>query len=242
MKNTSPTHENIVNLLCIDSSNPLMGLEVKCHGVSFHTIRIVQRDKCGFQHTCRCGTERQVVWGLQRGSSEREDHQQEKDSVSIVWPLSRYCQVPFFRCIHYWKQRLLITLHLVSYWGLKSPPTVLKTLSCETWVKVIFITLSDLDPQQVACRVIGYFQSCFPPSRTVSRSVFPSRITEKSVVDCTGEKIESWVFGFFQWTSTNCSEHVRQWFLLENRQILKFRKNNINLSRVSWIYLCFFHI
>ena len=40
----------------------------------------------------------------------------------------------------------------------------------------IRITLSDLDPQQVAIRTTGQFHPCFPASRPVSRSVFPSNL------------------------------------------------------------------
>ncbi len=39
----------------------------------------------------------------------------------------------------------------------------------------IRITLSDLDPQQVARRVTGHFQPCFPVNRPVNRPVFPSK-------------------------------------------------------------------
>ena len=40
----------------------------------------------------------------------------------------------------------------------------------------IRITLSDLDPQQVAIRETGHFQPCFPDSSPVSRPVFPSKV------------------------------------------------------------------
>ncbi len=40
----------------------------------------------------------------------------------------------------------------------------------------IRITLSDLDQQQVVSRSTGHFQPCFPPRRTVSSPVFPSKL------------------------------------------------------------------
>ncbi len=43
--------------------------------------------------------------------------------------------------------------------------------------------MSDLDPQQVASRVTGHFQTCFPPRSPVMRPVFPSKVVDEETYE-----------------------------------------------------------
>jgi hypothetical protein len=53
----------------------------------------------------------------------------------------------------------------------------------------IRITLSDLDPQQVASRATGHFQPCFPTRRPVTRPVFTSNFDHMSFTVLTGHPV-----------------------------------------------------
>ncbi len=67
----------------------------------------------------------------------------------------------------------------------------------------IRITLSDLDPQQVAGRVIGHFQSCFPSIRSVYSPVFAFKVFPSKIFTCfnssdlsgNGEQMRTMVSG-----------------------------------------------